>query len=73
MKDLQNMATTKPKDERPITPMYVRVCDSAKHFGFSQATAYRWASKGHIKMYKKGGMTLLKTAEVASYIESVGD
>ncbi|MCA1338099.1 helix-turn-helix domain-containing protein [Pseudooceanicola marinus] len=50
------------------TPATFRPADSPKVVGISRATLYRWEKAGHIKLYRQGGMTFAKTAEVVDFI-----
>ena len=53
--------------------LYFRPVDGPTMFGLSRSTLYRWAKDGHITIYKVGGASLMKTAEVVAKIEaSVG-
>lgn len=52
-----------------MTPIYVRVSQSAEFFGISPATAYRWVQKGYIKIRKHGRTSFLKVDEVTAFIE----
>jgi hypothetical protein len=42
------------------------------HVGVSRATIYRWAKKGHIKLYKRFSMTFFDVAEVQDFIKGLG-
>jgi excisionase family DNA binding protein len=58
-----------------MTPprLTIRVSEAPQVFGVSTDTIYKWEKKGRIRIYKKGGMSLLKTDEVLAYIESSDD
>lgn len=53
-------------------PIYVRPARSYELFGVSRSTLYRWASAGHITIYKRGGASFVKVSEVSAYIEGGG-
>ena len=51
-------------------PLYVRVSDAPKVFSVSTDTLYKWDKQGRIRIFKRGGISLVKVAEIAAYIES---
>ncbi len=51
------------------TPDYIRISEAPATFSVSQQTLRRWAKAGHIHLYKHGHLALVKTVEVAAYIE----
>lgn len=53
-----------------IVPMFVPVRESKERFGFSRATAYRWAENGAFRIYKRGNIAFLKVEEVVEYLEA---
>lgn len=50
-------------------PIYVRTYEAKARFGVSRSTIYQWAKAGHITIHKRGGMSLLRVAEVVAFIE----
>lgn len=56
-----------------MQPIYVRMIRAPEVFDVSQATLYRWAAKGAIRIYKRGSASFLKLSEVSAYIEGLGD
>ncbi len=53
---------------QPIAPIFVRVTQAQERFGFSRATAYRWAAQGHFRIYRRGNLAFLKVEEVDAYM-----
>lgn len=51
-------------------PLYVRVSAAPAVFGVSTDTLYKWAKQGRIRILKQGGISLVKVAEIAAFIES---
>lgn len=51
------------------SPLYVRVSDAQEVFGLHRATIYRQAKAGAIRIYKRGGASLLSVAEMRAWIE----
>ncbi len=62
-----------PERHEAIRPVTCRPAQAQQVFGVSRATIYRWADKGHIKIYKRGGVALVKVEDVLSYITGLGD
>ena len=56
-----------------IAPVTCRPTQAPQVFGVSRATIYRWAEKGHIRLYQRAGMTFVKVDEVLAYITGLGD
>lgn len=54
-------------------PVTFRPTQAPAVVGVSRATIYRWAEKGHVKLYKRAGMTFLRTDEVLNFIVGLGD
>lgn len=54
-----------------MTPahLYVRVSDAPRVFGVSVSTIRRRVKEGRFTIYKRGGASLLKIAEVSAWIE----
>lgn len=50
-------------------PIFVRTYEAKERFGVSRSTIYQWAKAGHITIHKRGGMSLLRVAEVVAFIE----
>ena len=50
-------------------PVSCRVSDAKAMFGLSRATIYRWAAKGHIKIYKKSSMSFVNVSELWDFIQ----
>lgn len=50
-------------------PLFIRVSDVHRVFGVSESTIRRHAKADAITIYKRGGASLLKVAEVAAWIE----
>ncbi len=53
-----------------VAPIFVPVRLAKERFGFSRATAYRWAAKGHFRIYKRGNIAFLKVDEVSAFVTS---
>jgi len=55
-----------------MTPQakFIRMSDAPKVFGVTDDTLRKWAKDSGFKLYKIGGATLLKIAEVEAFIES---
>jgi len=49
-------------------PLFFRPVDAPRLLGISRSTIYRWTKAGHIKMYKRGSMSFLRTSEVVAFI-----
>ena len=54
-------------------PITCRPTQAQQIFGVSRATIYRWAERGHIRLYQRAGMTFIKVDEVMAYITGTGD
>jgi excisionase family DNA binding protein len=55
-----------------MTPerLTIRVSKAPLVFDVSTDTIYNWAKAGRIRIYKKGGIALIKVSEVLAHIES---
>ena len=45
-------------------PVFVRVCRSQEVLGVHRSTVYRWAEKGWIRIYKRGGVSVVRIDDV---------
>lgn len=59
--------------QAPIAPLYIRVSQVQAMFGVHRATVYRQAQEGAITIYKRGGASFLKVAEMVAWIEGPDD
>ena len=51
-------------------PKFIRMSDAPQMFGVTDDTLRKWAKNRGFRLYKIGGATLLKVAEVEAFIES---
>lgn len=54
-------------------PIYIRPGQAPAVFGVSRSTIYKWAKKGHVRIYKQGEISLVKVTEVENFITGLGD
>ena len=47
---------------------FIRPKEAPDAFGISRATLYRWAERGYIRIYKRGGTSLVSIREVTDFI-----
>lgn len=50
-------------------PAYLRLSNAPARFDVSEDTIRRWEAKGYISIYRRGGIALVKVAEVEAFIE----
>lgn len=60
--------TSQQITDQPAAPVTCRPSQAPQVFGVSRATIYRWADRGHIRLYHRAGMTFLRVDEVLAYI-----
>jgi hypothetical protein len=51
-------------------PIFTRMCDVESAFSVTDDTIRKWHKSGAVKLFKVGGVSLVKTAEIVAYIES---
>jgi hypothetical protein len=51
-------------------PIYTRMCDVENVFSVTDDTVRKWAKSGAVRLFKVGGVSLVKTAEVVAHIEA---
>ena len=51
-------------------PKFIRMCEAPEMFGVTDDTLRKWAKDDGFKLYKIGGASLLKVADVEAFIES---
>ena len=51
-------------------PIYTRMCDVYRVFSVTDDTVRKWAKTGAIRLFRVGGVSLVKTSEVAAHIEA---
>lgn len=51
-------------------PEYARVAEAMTRFGLSRTGIYRLAGRGHIRLVKLGGRTLVDLSSVRAYLAS---
>ncbi len=54
-----------------LSPIFVPLIEAPKWFGVSRDTIYRQSKKGSFRIYKAGGRSVLKVAEVQNWIEGL--
>lgn len=45
-------------------PVYIRLSRCQEAIGIHRSTIYRWAKKGIIKIHKRGGIALIRLADI---------
>lgn len=50
-------------------PLYVRMSDAPALFSVTDDTLRKWSKDGGFPIYKIGGVTLIKIAEVEAFIQ----
>ena len=59
----------KPEPIQP--PQYVRIGNVQKWFDVTDDTVRNWAATGAFQIHRRGGLSLVKFADVAAYIEGI--
>lgn len=52
-----------------VHPIMCRPFEAPALFGISRTTLYRWIERGHIKLYKNAGISLVDVKEVTDFIK----
>ena len=54
-------------------PLFIRVSRSRDLIGVSRSTIYRWAERGLIRIYRIGGVSLLRAPDVIALVQGGED